>query len=263
MTEVSREVRWQLLTREDVRAEAREQAIVVQPMGSIEQHGLHLPVDTDSASSEAIALKAARQAPFPVLVAPTVWWGVSEYWMPFGGTLTVRHELLVDLVAEIVTAVGRNGFRRVLLLNGHAGNTAVMHAVAMRFLAGGIKVVGLNYWMLVQDLLRANCRSDQGMIGHAGEVETSLQLALRPEGVRSELIPQGGTDMPSSVFGDRWREATIAPPQPETESPTGVYGRPAAARREFGVEILEAAASQLVEFLDAFRQVPLPEERGW
>jgi creatinine amidohydrolase len=262
VNQVSKEVRWQLLTREDVRAAALEQAVVVQPMGSIEQHGPHLPVDTDSASSEAIALKAARLAPFPVLIAPTVWWGVSDYWMRFGGTITVRHESLVDLLADIVAAVGRNGFRRVLLLNGHAGNSSVMYTVGMRFLTGDIKVVGLNYWMLVSDFLRDNCRSDQGMIGHAGEVETSLQLALRPEVVQAVLIPQVGTDLPRSVFGNRWREATITPPHPEAESPTGVYGRPAAARREFGLEILEAAAGQLVEFLDAFRRMPLDDEVG-
>lgn len=262
MSGVANEVRWHLLTREDVRAAAQAQAIVVQPLGSIEQHGPHLPVDTDCSISEAIALKAAQLARFPVLVAPTVWWGVSEYWMRFGGTLTLRHELLIDLVAEIVGAVGRNGFRRVLLLNGHAGNTAAMHGVAMRFVSGGMKVVGLNYWVLAEDLLRAKSRSDQGRIGHAGEVETSLQLALGADAVRRERIPKDGTDLPRSVFGGRWADLMIAAPHPEAESPTGVYGRPTAARREFGLEILKVAAGRLVEFLDEFRKVPLPEERS-
>lgn len=261
MSGIAGEVRWQLLTREDIRAAAQQQAVVIQPIGSIEQHGPHLPLDTDAFSSQAIAWKAAQAAPLPVLVTPTVWWGVSEYWMGFRGTLPLRPDLLVDLLAEIVGGIGRNGFRRVLLLNGHAGNTSAMHAVAVRCLASGMRVVGMNYWMLAQDLLQEKSRTDSGLIGHAGEIETALQLALRPETVRAELVPEVGTDLPRSVVTPRWAEIAIVPPHPEVESPTGVYGTPAAGRTEFGAEIVELATNRLVEFLGTLQRVPLPEER--
>jgi creatinine amidohydrolase len=256
MSGIDGETRWQRLRREDVLEAARRDAVIVQPIGSIEQHGPHLPVDTDSYTSEAIALRAAAAAPFPVLVLPTVWWGVSEYWMGFGGTIALQPGVLADLLTDILGGVVRNGFRRALLLNGHGGNPATMHTVAVRLLGRGLKVVGINYWALVRDLLKEKSRADGGSIGHAGEVETSLQLALRADLVRAKLAPREGTEMPRSALG-KWAELVVAAPDPALESPLGVYGAPAAASASFGEEILERATSRLVELLDDFRNLPV------
>jgi creatinine amidohydrolase len=256
MSGIDGETRWQRLRREDVLVAARRDAVIVQPIGSIEQHGPHLPLDTDSYTSEAIALRAAAAAPFPVLVLPTVWWGVSEYWMGFGGTIALQPSVLADLLTDILGAVARNGFRRALLLNGHGGNPGTMHTVAVRLLGRGLKVVGLNYWSLVRDLLEEKSRADGGSIGHAGEVETSLQLALRADLVRPDLAPGEGTEMPRSALG-KWAELVVATPDPALESPLGVYGAAAAASAAFGEEILEQATSRLVQLLDDFRIVPV------
>ncbi len=260
MTEpgIDGEVRWQALRRQDVRVAAARNAVVIQPIGTIEQHGAHLPLDTDSFTAEAIALRAAGAASFPVLVTPTVWWGVSEYWMEFGGTLALRPEVLVDLLAEIAASIGRNGFRRLLLLNGHAGNTAAMHAVAVRLLRSDVRVLGLNYWSLARHLLLEKSVTDQGIIGHAGEVETSLQLALRPDLVRRDLMPRDPTEtsLPRSVLPPEWAELAVMPPDPTAESPTGVYGVATSARAEFGAEIIEVATTRLVELLRIVREMP-------
>ena len=252
------EVRWQALRRQDVRAAAEQGAVVIQPIGTVEQHGDHLPLDTDSFTAEVVALRGARATPFPVLVTPTVWWGVSEYWMEFGGTLAPRPEVLVDLLSEIVGSIGRNGFSRVLLLNGHAGNAAAMHATTVRMLRSGVRVVGMNYWSLAREVLREKSVADPGVIGHAGEVETSLQLALRPDAVRRDLMPSdpATTAFPRSVWPAEWAEIVVQPPDPMAESPTGVCGVPAAARAELGAEMLEIAAARLVEFLRVFRELP-------
>lgn len=256
MSGIGGEVRWQLLRREDVRDAARGGAVVVQPIGSIEQHGPHLPLDTDSYTSEAVALRAATAAPFPVLVLPTVWWGVSEYWMGFAGTIAVQPSVLADLLTDILDSVARGGFHHALLLNGHGGNPGTMHTVAVRLLGRGLKVVGVNYWALVRDLLREKSRADGGSIGHAGEVETSLQLALRADLVRADLAPREGTEMPRSALG-KWGELVVAPPDPALESPLGVYGAASAASATFGREILDLAVSRLVELLDDHRRVPV------
>jgi creatinine amidohydrolase len=262
MTRDSRIVRWQTLTRQEVLDAANQGAVIVQPIGSVEQHGPHLPVDVDSFTAEAVAVRAAQRAPFPVLVTPTVWWGVSEYWMRLGGTLALRPEVLVDLLGDIVESIGRHGFRRVLLLNGHAGNAAAMHTVAIRALRWGMKVVGVSYWLLARDLIREKSRTDLGHIGHAGEVETSLQLALRPESVREHLIPRDdSTKLPRSALPPEWAEIAVMPPHPEAESPIGVYGQPESARAEFGAEVLDTAASRLVDLLQAFREVSTPSPR--
>ena len=252
------EVRWQALRRQDVRAAAERDAVVIQPLGTIEQHGPHLPLDTDSFSAETVAIRAAEAAPFPVLVAPTVWWGVSEYWMEFGGTIALRPEVLVDLLAEIVSSIGRNGFRRLLLLNGHAGNAAAMHATAVRSLGSEVRVVGMNYWNLAREVMRERSVADHGIIGHAGEIETSLQLALRPDLVRRDLMPtdQTETALPRSVLPQEWAEIVVMTPDPAAESPSGIYGVASAARAEFGAELVEVAAARLVGFLRVFRDLP-------
>jgi creatinine amidohydrolase len=255
MSGVRGQVRWQLLSRQDIADMALPDTPLIQPIGSIEQHGPHLPLDTDAATAEAIAVRVAETAPFTVLVLPTVWWGVSPYWMKFSGTLSVRPETLVGLLREIIRATVAHGFRRIVLLNGHAGNVGVMHTVAVSFVDSGVRVIGLNYWALARDLLRQQSRADGGAIGHAGEVETSLQLALRPDQVRHERIPANSAEA-KPLLG-RWREAIVIPPDPGLESPLGVYGSAEAGRSEFGLEIMRAVTTQLIALLDDFRTLPL------
>jgi creatinine amidohydrolase len=258
MTDRLSSVRWQDLTREEVRSAAAAGAVIVQPMGSIEQHGPHLPVDTDAFTAERVAVRAAQQAETPTLVTPTVWWGASEYWMEFGGTLPLRPELLVELLSELVDGMARNGFRRVLLLNGHAGNVSAMHAVAMRHLRREVRVVGLNYWSLAAETLKQHSRTDRGRIGHAGEIETSLQLALRPEAVRSAQIPAELQTLPPTLLPADIADMAVVPPDPAHDTLGGIWGVPSAASPALGTAILDATIERLVAFLQVFATTPLP-----
>ncbi len=231
---------------------------MIVPTGAIEQHGPHLPLDTDSYTAEGVAIRAAGRAASPVVVAPTVWWGVSGHWMGFPGTIAVSPSTLETLLVEIATGIAAHGFRRVLFLNGHAGNVGALHGACARLSAAGIRACGLHYWALAHPELDDLSTTDGGRIGHAGEIETSLQLHLRPETVGTLPVDGVATRMPRSVLPPAFIDAAIMPPDPAAESPSGVYGDPSAASASLGEAALDIIVQRVAEFLDAFARTPLP-----
>jgi creatinine amidohydrolase len=250
---------WQGLRRGDVGRLASSPPPVIVPLGSIEQHGDHLPLDTDSYTAQAVALEVADRASFPVLVAPTIWWGVSGYWMRFPGTIAIAPATLETLLVDISTSIAAHGFRRILLLNGHAGNAGALHGTCVRVAAMGVRIAGLNYWALAQTELERLSVSDGGRIGHAGEIETALQLHLRPDHVGTLPPASAATGLPRSILPGPFGDVAVMAPDPSAESPTGVYGNPDTATAEVGAAAFAAVVDGIIAFLDAFRIVPLPD----
>ena len=143
------EVRWHKLRRDEVAAMATREAVVLAPIGAIEQHGPHLPLDTDSNAVAAVAERAARRIEQPpALVLPPVWWGLSPYWMPFAGTLSLRPETILALFADLGASVARHGFRRLVIVNGHGGNAGIVAVAATTLAEHGIRAAALSYWDL-------------------------------------------------------------------------------------------------------------------
>lgn len=230
------------LSRVEVAERGSAGAVCVLPVGSLEQHGEHLPIGTDSLLVEAMSLRAARLARVDTVVAPTVWTGLSPHHVRLGVTVTLEPGLLIELTREIVRCL-RPWFRDVVIVNGHGGNRGWLGALA---LAEDCPYV--NYWDLVEpSLLSELFAVDLGSIGHAGQAETSAMLA-----VASELV---GT--PSHAF-----EPITRPNDPfllPDMGASGVLGDPAAASPAAGERFVENAARGLAELLDAFA-TPDPEE---
>ena len=134
---MSIEVEWARMTAPDLRAiAAREGALAILPAGSLEQHGPHLPVITDTASASAAAIAAARLVAndVPVAVLPGLWLGLSEHHLPFGGTISVDYAAYRAILESVVRSLRAVGFARLLIVNGHGGNIDPL-AVACRELA--------------------------------------------------------------------------------------------------------------------------------
>ena len=121
---------WKFLTAAELRAKAQAGAIVVLPVASMEQHGPHLPVGVDTILSEAVCQAAAEAvtAELPVVVAPTLWCGMAEHHMAFGGTFTFDIPTYRAVLLCLLKSVERHGFNRVLIVNGHGGNIAALSA---------------------------------------------------------------------------------------------------------------------------------------
>lgn len=247
---IESEVRWQKLTREAIRIHATNDPLLIQPIGAIEQHGPHLPIDTDSNTVETIAIAAARTVgPEQALVLPTITWGLSPYWLPFPGTITLRPETILAIFADIGHSVAAHGFTRMLILNGHGGNGGIIGVAATQLADHGIRATAMSYWALFGDDLGRLSPGDFGHIGHAGQTETSLQLYLQPELVdpsfaaiteRADLAP---------IVDRLSLPGAYAPPNPLIESPNGIYGDVASAAAGIGEKLIEIVSERLTNLI--------------
>jgi len=230
---------WQELRRTEFEEAVKADAVVIIPVGSTEQHGNHLPINTDTNSCFTIAQRAAQAIDeFPVLVLPPVWTGYSPHHMQHPGTITLKYYTFVDLLSQIATCVHAHGFKKILFLNGHGGNSPVIAALRTKLAAEeGVSVIGYTYWNIspTDEVLEAVSEADKGSIGHSGEAETSLQLYLQPE-----LVDMNAADWTLGVSGD-----------------------PTKGSREKGERIVNAAVDALVKLLRNYHSGKLEDALVW
>jgi creatinine amidohydrolase len=180
-------------------AERISDHIVIIPVGSVEQHGPHLPLGVDAFIPLHLAERLAAR--LPVLIAPPLWYAgpsdpVSGGGQRFPGTLAVRGTTLIALVRDVLEEFFRQGARRIALFNGHFENTAFLAEAGRRVLlpgdASGRKIVIVNWWEHVPDqtLHRLFPEGFPGWeVEHASLTETSLMQACAPDLVRIERLP--------------------------------------------------------------------------
>jgi creatinine amidohydrolase len=183
------------MTWPEVREEiAKGRTTVVVPFGAVEQHGPHLPLGTDAIFGDEIGLAVAER--LDAFLAPTVRVGFSRHHMAFAGTLTVDEGAFQAVAGQIVRALAEHGFQRIVLLPTHGGNFRPLGgAVSGLAPMDGVKVITFpDVGMLLNAILPV--ASEMGLTPaeggvHAGEWETSMMLALRPELVRMERAEEG------------------------------------------------------------------------
>jgi creatinine amidohydrolase len=253
------------LTWPEVKERAAEGAVIVIPIAAIEQHGYHLPVDTDNVLVEHVTEEAARRSEGLILTAPMIHYGFNEHNMGFPGTINVRETVFIDFCYDVAHSFVRQGFDRILYVNGHGSNQMLCNLAARRInnttraLAGAVP-----HWALAREAVDRLRESEfPGGMAHACEFETSLYMYLRPDLVhRDKMVPR---ETPSRVnqfiyddlFGsgpvhmvNRWSRITQ----------TGVEGDPMLATKEKGEAFAECAIKNLVEFARAFRKMQVPAE---
>ncbi len=235
------EIRWERMTAPELKALAAQDALVVLPIGSLEQHGPHLPVWTDSLCAHEIALRGAAAATVPVAVLPPMWLGLSEHHLPFGGTITLDHATFHAVLRCVVRSLVADGFRKLLIVNGHGGNIDPL-AVSTRELAVefGIPVV-VTTWPNLAPAAIGQILTTQPGIQHACEGETALWLALDAAQVRQDKIAESISNPPPNPPPGFVRFFSFEERAPRT----GVRGDPRAATAEKGEAILAAVTTAL------------------
>lgn len=241
------EVEWANLKASDVRRLRQQNAIAVIPIGSIEQHGPHLPVQVDTLLVSEVARRTARLVAdkLPIVVLPTIWSGLAEHHMSLGGTLTLDLATFFGLVRGIVRSVARNGLSKILLLNGHGGNMTALNALVGELsVEMSLPIALATYWIPAQQEF-AEILEKQVSVAHACEAETSMLLALRPDLVVMTELER--VNPPSEWEGGAsdvyvWQSVS-------DWSPSGVAGVPNAASAEKGEKLLDAAAKALADRL--------------
>ncbi|MFO7546418.1 MAG: creatininase family protein [Trueperaceae bacterium] len=257
MTDLSPPLLWSEMRRDQFEAAVQRDPVVVLPIGSIEQHGPHCPVDVDVSIPAHIALEAARRTnDFPLIVAPTQPFGFTHYNQGFPGTITLKLETFIAVVSEVCLSIHRNGFRRLILLNGHGGNHHPIRAIAAKIAEDNAFSLAISHWDLVSEEMAAWADADDG-IGHAGEWETSLQLYLRPH-----LVDRGKQVAETWVKSVDDRFASYARfPERRRETPNGVHGDPTVASAEKGERYVALAVERLIEMARAYNRQPVREYR--
>ena len=242
------ELEWARLKASDLRALAQQDAIVLVPVAAMEQHGPHLPVMVDSLLCAEVALRTARRVAErePIVVAPTVWSGLSEHHMPFGGTFTLDFPTFCALLRCLCRSLVTHGFRRIFLLNGHGGNRFALRVVVDELARDlGAAFATATYWEPAAGAF-ARILEQQPGVQHACEAETSMVLALRPELVDAARLAEAKFVEPPHVVTQRgahvWRSFAA-------RTPTGVIGDPTAASAAKGERLLDAAAETIAELL--------------
>ncbi len=235
------------LSMEEAEVCVRAGKVVIFPVGSVEEHGRHLPLCTDSLQPEYVALEAAKKT--KSLMAPPLRYGVCNATRNFPGTISIGFRSLCRITQDILEELIRNGFRRILVLSGHAGQT---HMAALRLAAQevilhhekeGLKIkprimVCSDYDFAYE--LRGKHFSEKD--GHGGTIETSRVMAIRPDLVKGRS---------RKSFPRLPRFEILA--NPEHYFPSGVIGDPTIASAEKGRMINQYVIGEIVKLIEELK----------
>jgi creatinine amidohydrolase len=255
---VANEYRYERLTWPEINIAAEMEKVIVLPIGSIEQHGHHLPMDVDVRLTSTIATEAGKRASSDLLIMPAVTFGYCHHVMDFPGTITVEPSTFVRLLIDIGRSVAHHGFKRIVMVNGHGSNAHLVEQAGRQVnLQTNAMCCTLSWWQLIAEYWNREVReSGPGGSAHACELETSVYLHIDPDGVRRDRIsgamPSFVTDVPGGETW-QWVDLTLgAGPASiidwtSSYSETGSFGAPELATAEKGELVFERAVDQLVE----------------
>ena len=225
--------------------------VVVAPLASVEQHSLHLPVFTDSLIAEEVARRLEARIPDEVLVLPVMWFGYSQHHGRYPGTLSARSASYLDLLMDLVSAVVDHGFRKVLIVNTHGGNEVNISVLLQRLME---KYEDADVFATtpysgpaegeMEKIMEAGPRGS----GHAGETETSMILALRPDLVKTDRLQADGHCGRLNLPGVRnYRRF-------DRRTSHGGLGDPRSATAEKGERFFKVAEDHLADVVRKIRE---------
>lgn len=204
---------------------------VIIPLGSIEQHGPHLPVTTDILIAEYLANQISKK--IPAYVIPGIPYGVSYEHRSFFN-ISINNDVLSELLTQICMSLAENGFRSIIILNGHHGNMGVLQYVPQKVASKNPKlnVFSINYWNLIER-----------EFDHAGFVETSLMLSINPKLVQMDKAKRGYSDTKRlhSTYS-----TFLNNPSSFKITKNGVWGDPTKANSSDGRKIMSTAIKNII-----------------
>lgn len=245
------DVLWSRSTAESLRRRAAEGAVAILPVASTEQHGPHLATGVDTILCSEVCRRAAHLTKVPAVVAPTLWIGLAEHHMDFGGSFTLTLPTYKIVIEEICRSILRAGFKNIAICNGHGGNISALNAMSSDLARSLGQSVGIGtYWLLDPDGVAA-ALEDQKTVLHACEAETSMMLAIAPDLVDTARFADAkggdtGTSAPQILNPafQVWRGF-------KAMTASGVIGDAAKANAEKGERLLDASAHALARCVDS------------
>jgi creatinine amidohydrolase len=258
-------VRYDELTWPEMREAISQQPVVLLPFGAVEDHGPHLPLNTDNVIVETICVEAARRVPGEMLVMPLVAYGLDEHHMDFPGTVSVDIETLLSCIAAVAGSAARHGFDHILIVNGHGSNASIADLAARRVVletgvvCGAMSPNAAVDPTLAEPTLSQMRRSEPGGMAHAGEYETAMMLHLRPDLVQMEKAVRELGQLQFDYFSWDHPKPSVLSWQDwwSRMSQSGVCGDPTVATAQFGRALFETTVENLIRFVHGFRTIPI------
>lgn len=238
--------------------------VILQPMGAIEQHGPHLPVDTDNLIAAALCDAVAAAHPEEYVVAPAVPYGFNDHNMEFPGTVSIRPETLLAFLVDTGRSFATAGFRHIVFVNGHGSNGTIAELAARRITnETPARAAMTSSYALARTITERDPdirSSPMGGVAHACEFETSFYLHLAPDLVRPDLIademPEGFPDCVEHDWCGGGPLTFMTWYSQRTTS--GTEGAPSHATGEKGKRLFGACADLLTDITRAFRDMRIP-----
>lgn len=242
-------MQWENLTSTDFAAAVRETGVCILTFGVLEKHSEHLPLGTDYLNGHRLASLAAERE--PAVVFPPFYFGQIYEARCFPGTVTLKPTLLLELIFAVLDEIGRNGFKKIILLNAHGGNAHLLPFIAQASLSEQ-KPYTLYYYQ--NSLSSADPEAwkrivESDLHGHACECETSVSLANHPDLVHMERVepgtrPLNRISIPGAYSGIWWYG----------EYPDHYAGDATSATAEKGKKLQELSLAGLTKFIKAVKE---------
>ncbi len=240
--------------------------VIVAPLGSLEQHGHHLPLLTDTLIVTEVARRAEAVLRDEALFLPTLWLGASDHHRAMAGTVSAGNNHYVPILEDMLESLIAAGFTRIFLLNGHGGNITpgrqALYNVQLRHKnTPELYVAFSSWWTIAAEQVAAIQGIDAASVTHACEQETSMILRLR-----SELVTMSEARGANIEFDSEFYVPDFSKPSRvdvartfDQLSKTGAFGHPEVATVEKGEALFAAAAGEVVKFVREFVNWPVIE----
>ena len=219
---------------------------VILPVGSIEQHGPHLPLSTDRLIAEHIAIRVANQV--PCILFPTLSIGYSLEHAGFPGTVSFTSHTFSSMILEIANALFESGFRTLIAINGHGGNRALLDSsiTSIKHAHPDLKLYSFTILDIARTKFREIRKSPRKMIGHADELETSMMLAIVPSLVQMSKAVTEEPNFPPQISLESEDLANVTYGwKTEEVTKSGTIGNPKLATPETGRLLLEYVVQKI------------------
>jgi creatinine amidohydrolase len=236
--------------------EAIKDKVIVVPLGSLEQHGHHMPMLTDSMIATEIVARSESQLADEAVFLPVLWVGASDHHLGFPGTISLNNAVYVEVLEDILESLIGAGYRKIFLLNAHGGNITPGRMATLQVQLRHPELVDLviafsSWWSLADKEIAAINLLEQKIVTHACELETSMILQLRPELVDMDLAAGSRIPFESAFYTPDFSafSRVDVPRAFHRLSVTGAFGNPAVATAEKGELLFQIAVEQVVKFV--------------
>lgn len=245
------EYRLHKLTRPEVEEYLKKNDTVLIPVGSTEQHGKHMAVDTDAYTAQEISLRVAEKT--GVLVAPVISYGYSPHHMNFAGSVTLTFQTLVNVLKEVSGSLIHHGFKKLVIMNAHGGNTApIRQALKEIEMETGVRVLSVMVYPMPGGFGSEGTKvGEQEGGGHACEMETSVGLEL---GHRILMDKAEKWNPEHSSIDPKYRGKVAAAYMFDEYTSIGSLGDPTIATKAKGKILVDSVVADLAEFIEDLKK---------